>query len=147
MTADPIPFINSLKRESDGFANGVTIAGLGTAGLMLGWMTVAHLGWVNAPSEGVKDTARLLMLGWLTFFGLAALIDYTIFAVTRACTEWLLAAIRSIIEYQSAEQEPTSAPLGTPDQRESTVAYLHDLLKRSDQAPADVSPLNPNPAA
>lgn len=148
MTTPDLPFLTSLKRESDGFANMLHLAMFGGGVVMLGWSAMHWLGWSGPYPEGFRLFTQWTAIAWLLFFGLAALIDYTIFAVFRAFSEFVNAALTMAIQpapVTFADGEPGSAP----QQRDSSVAYLHDLLsKRNTQANDDSNPLPPSsPAA
>lgn len=148
MTTPDIPYLWSLKRESDGFANALHVAALVPGLALLAWMGLDLIGLLGSPSVVFKAYVRWAMTAWLLFFGLAALIDYTIFAVFRAFSEFLHAALTMTTQpapVTFADGEPESAP----QQRDPSVAYLHDLLsKRNTQANDDSNPLPPsNPAA
>lgn len=154
MTPNPIPFITSIKREADGFANGLHLAALAPGAVFLIWSFMGVVGLpVSAPPAAFKAYVHFTIIAWLAFFGVCAVVDYTIYAVFRAFSEWLDAAIsayrQSVEDQLAVEQDAFSKEPagGQPDQRDNAVAYLHDFIKRSRQATDDASPLNPTPPA
>jgi Na+-transporting methylmalonyl-CoA/oxaloacetate decarboxylase gamma subunit len=144
---DPTPFITSLRREADGFANTLTLV-VWIVGIVFGaWMALDAWGIAD---HHVPNSLRVMMLvvggAWFVFKALAILIDYAIYAVARAITEWVNGFFLAFQQDMAADSETASA--ATPDQRDSAVAYLHDFLKRPRQAPTDVAgPAEPTPPA
>lgn len=139
MTNSPTPFITSLRKEADGFANmlhmffGVTLV------IFLGWNLGEALGWLGPDPAGLKAAAEFAALGWLIFFGLAALIDYTIAAVARAFFEAFGALLLTIAKTLSTDSEPVEE---VPPSAGSAVEYLRDHLSKRQKT--DTDPLTPD---
>lgn len=128
----PLPFIASLKKDADGFADTITLIALGCAAYV-GGITVGHwFGWWGPLSPSLAHVISLFLLFWLICKAVWATIDYTIFAVAGALTDMVAALLAGASE---SAAEPSAA---NPTQRETAVAYLHDFLRK--RQPRQVTP-------
>jgi hypothetical protein len=142
---DPTPFITSLRREADSFANQLTVVLIIVGVVGISWMTLDHFGLADHHLPASLRVMMLVVAGaWFVFKALAVLIDYAIYATARAITEWVNGFFLAFQQDMAAESDTAPAP--TPDQRDTAVAYLHDFLKRPRQVtsdgagPADIPP-------
>lgn len=141
-----LPFISSLRKEADSFANLVTNLSLVGALIWGGWWIVGLLGH-GAPPAGVTRVFICISAYYLVFRGLAALIDYTIAAVFQAFSEFVGGYCTLVAQSAERASDDDDAP-GVHPQRDSAVAYLHDFLKHPRQAHNDdAGPADPKPAA
>lgn len=135
MTPDPTPFITSLKREADGYANMLTI--------MTIVIILAHFGaqgshvwlhWFSADTVAfLRKSAIVLGLFWLIFYGLAILIDYAIYATIRAWTEvfaYLTAEFHTKTEEEPMVGVTSNLKMDVTDL--AAVSYLRDRMNRTD---------------
>ncbi|AXQ68704.1 hypothetical protein HOU00_gp421 [Caulobacter phage CcrPW] len=137
MTPDPTPFITSLKREADGYANMLTIT---TIVVILAYFG-AHgshvwLHWFSTDTVAfLRKSAIVLGLFWLIFYGLAILIDYAIYATVRAWAEVFAYALAPFRAEAKDAEEPvvgvtSNIQIDVADL--SAVAYLRDRMNLTD---------------
>lgn len=135
MNPDPTPFITSLKREADGYANMLTVS---TIAIVLAYFG-AHAShvwfhWFSADTVAfLRKSAIVLGLFWLIFYGIAILIDYAIYATIRAWTE-VFAHLTEPFKPKT-EEEPivgvtTNLKIDVTDL--AAVTYLRDRMHRTD---------------
>lgn len=141
MTPDPTPFITSLKREADGYANMLTITAIVVILAYFGAQgSHVWLHWFSADTVAfLRKSAIVLGLFWLIFYGLAILIDYAIYATVRAWAEvfaYALAPFRAEAKTEAAcEDEPvvgvtSNIQIDVTDL--SAITYLRDRMNRTD---------------
>lgn len=140
---NPLPYIADLGKDADGFSDFLTLIMLITGAVATAWAGGHWFNLWGAAPDRLIVVARFFAIGWLIFKGLAALIDYTIFACVRSLFEILDALVRDLKQQVSVGEAPVEGPT---NQRDSAVAYLHDYLKRPRQGhddgagPADIPP-------
>lgn len=140
---EPLPFITKLRKEADSFADAITLCALACAAYVAG-KTVGHwFGWWGAVTPATAHMVSLYMWFWLACKAVWATVDYAIYAVTHAATEYLDTFLKGCTESVTHAADAERAPV--PTQRETAVAYLHDFLKRPRQAFADgAAPADPS---
>lgn len=139
----PLPFLTSLKKDADGFADTVTVIAL-CCGLFVAGNTVGHwFGLWGSLAPAAAHTVSLFLLFWLICKAVWATIDYTIFAVAGALTDLGAALVNGVTE------SVAEVPAADTNQRDTAVAYLHDFLsKRPRQVTSDgAGPAEPTPPA
>ncbi|AFU88027.1 hypothetical protein CcrColossus_gp157 [Caulobacter phage CcrColossus] len=137
MTPDPTPFITSLKREADGYANMLTITAIVVILAYFGAHT-SHvwLHWFAADTVAfLRKSAIVLGLFWLIFYGVAILIDYAVYATIRAWAEFFAYALAPFRAEAKSEEEPvigvtSNIKIDVADL--SAVTYLRDRMNRTD---------------
>jgi len=140
----PLPYIHSLRKSSNAYANALQIAFWVIALIWVIWAIASSFFGAPQIPGSVRALFSFISLAWLIFFGAAALIDYTIFAVLRALTEWITTWYNLAMNAQNIEP---SEEADQTNQRDSAVAYLSDYFKQPRQSDDDTGPLNPTPAA
>ena len=139
MTPNPLPFISSLRTGADAFANTVTLLALCTGGVFVVWVGLHAFGVrLDAPPATLRVWTVIACSAWFVFYACCYLIDYTIYAVSRAATEWLWAALH---HETNSDQDVDPGP--TPPQRDAAIVYLRDFLDTLKAT--DSAPLNPEP--
>jgi hypothetical protein len=118
----PLPFIVGLRKESYSFADQFTLTTIAVALLAIGWDVSHRFGWFGAAPAALLLFAPSLCIGWFVFKAIAALIDYTIYAVAHAGTELVGEFFESIAAAQSIPADVREA---------NPVSYLDYLLKRT----------------
>lgn len=133
---DPTPFITSMRREADSFANQLTVVLFIVGVVGISWVVLDHFGIADHHVPAWMRTMMMIVAGaWFVFKALSILIDYAIYATARAITEWVNGFFLAFQQDMAAGSE--TAPAATPDQRDTAVAYLHDFLKRPRQVTSD----------
>lgn len=141
----PLPHIVKHGTQAGVFAGLLTLALLASLVVLAVWGLGYLAGWWSAPVSFVPNAVVFLALSLFIFKAAASLVDYVIFAVARAFTEYLEGLVTA---FAQSAQPDAAAPASPTNQRDSAVAYLHDFLTRPRQALADVAdPLHPKPAA
>jgi hypothetical protein len=139
MPATPLSFICSLKKEADGFANMLTLLAVGVGGLCGVWNALVFFHLADNPVPHVLRLCTIIFCSaWFVFYAITHLIDYAIYAVARAATEWLDSVLNGVPQIDVDHAITVDVPT---NQREAAVAYLHDILER--RKATDTLPLTP----
>lgn len=139
MTSDPTPFINGLKRGADGFTNSLIVVTLVVGAAALGWLLGARFGLFPAPPVGFIVAAAFAAKVTLFFACACFVVDYTVYAVVRAVTEYLSVLVNGV----PGSQGETTVSIETavnvdPERRDTAVAYLKDFMARADNSPKGI---------
>lgn len=143
MTPTPIPFIESLRRDANGFAN---VLSLLTMILVVAYLasTAGHwIGWWGAPSMLLAGSTRTVIYFWLAFRAVCAVVDYALYAGARAATELAAEIVGAGVDSVREHMFPETPPAAPADDSERS--FFTDALARSRQP--DFDPETPPTAA
>jgi hypothetical protein len=126
MTSSPeTSFLVRLKAESYTFADTATLTVWGLGAAYTAWSVGHFLGQTGPIPQSISNTMAIVIGGWFAFKCAACLIDYTIYAASRALVELIAAGLSAYVEQPQTEVPEAQTPA------DSTVVYLRDAIARS----------------
>lgn len=99
----PGAFLRKLRADADGFANSLTGATYALAAVTVGWMVAAHLSLAPAVPAALIVVSFKMLVAYLVFRALAALIDYAIYATIRAFADVVQVTLKSAADVAGRE--------------------------------------------
>jgi hypothetical protein len=104
----PGAFLRKLRKDADSFADGLSISALVAMAGLVFWGFAAACGIAPPIPAAVLHAVMWLLLGYLVFRALAALIDYAIYATVRALLDVIGVTAQAVAD-QFGDRETPSA--------------------------------------
>lgn len=125
-TPDTMNFLQKIGKDADGYANGLALTMIVFVLATVIWTGLHALGIAGETPKVVQGFALWFFVGWMIFQGVCAIIDYTLFALSKTYAFLAVATLNEL----NGKVDPLFAEPGEP-QPPAPVSYLQDFLSRS----------------